>query len=186
MAFGMPRPDPFGIPPMTGGLLDVPKLALPPMAAAVKAKPKFFGKGGAGLTIAGIIADMVAAAGGRQGLYAPTLLKRRELEAEDAREQAKIEREERRDIARTEAAERARLQNRNEGLQDWLWKENWQLQNKPQVQAIDVVDPATGIKTRQFQVIGPRAATPTAPVGRLTPIDGGPAPQAPGGFRRPW
>lgn len=86
--WGQP-PNPFG---MMDPTLGIPPLRLPPMAAAVQAKPQshaFFREGGPGRTIIGIIADALAGAAGGQGTYAPLMLQKRKLELEQQQEAAK-------------------------------------------------------------------------------------------------
>jgi hypothetical protein len=71
---------------------QAPVVMLPPMAAAVRAKPKFFGEGGTGRHIIGIIGDALAGATGAPPRYAQAMQLRNQQEREWAREDERDER----------------------------------------------------------------------------------------------
>lgn len=91
--WGQPPPSPFDLPPMRlPNVLQtaLPQFQTPPMAAAVQAQPK---KGGGWKNIAGIIADALAGATGREGMYAPLKMRSRQMQMEEEREARREERE---------------------------------------------------------------------------------------------
>jgi hypothetical protein len=137
--------------------------------------------------IAGYFADFTAGLAGQQGPYA-SMLAQQQDQAEKQR-QASLE--------------------RSTEWEDWVRREQWKRDN-PSAQPYrwesndgDVYELGPGGQpTRVFDDPAPRmqmimgpdgrpyfmnpqgGSPPTSPVGRLTPIEGGPASQAPGGFPR--
>lgn len=83
---------PFNPSAASGGFDLGPKIEMPPIAAAVKAKPKFFAKDGAWRDVVGIMADALSAGTGNQPVYMPMKLRRMEMEREEAREERKLNR----------------------------------------------------------------------------------------------
>jgi hypothetical protein len=103
--FGAPMPDdilgtkPIGTPGIGDGVIP----SDPRIAKAMQ--PKFFGKGGKGWTIMGILGDAMAAAGGGQPTYLPAMQERQKRELEQQRwlaeqkvAQAKFDWERRKDM----------------------------------------------------------------------------------------
>lgn len=103
--FGAPMPDdilgtkPIGTPGIGDGVIPND----PRIAKAMQ--PKFFGKGGKGWTIMGILGDAMAAAGGGQATYLPAMQERQKREQEQQRwlaeqkvAQAKFDWERRKDM----------------------------------------------------------------------------------------
>jgi hypothetical protein len=103
--FGAPPPDqlygtnPIGTPGIGDGIIS----SDPRVTKALQ--PGFFGKGGKGWTIMGILGDAMAAAGGGQATYMPAMLERQKREQEQQRwmaeqkvAQAKFDWEKRKDM----------------------------------------------------------------------------------------
>lgn len=156
------------------------------MAPEEAPRPGLFGQGGVGRAIAGTIGDTLLQYNGMAPVYAPTMQ------------------------AQQEAAARQRetSMKREQGREDWLFEQQWKRDN-PTPTSNDTVadyefirqnlgeaaaktylqnraDPPQyrqGADGQFYRVQTGGAAPPTAPVGKLTPITGGPTPQASGGFR---
>jgi hypothetical protein len=175
MAIGMDprRRGLFGIPPvaaqpdMDGGLAEHS------LAQATPPPPK---SGGGTRHIVGILADALAGLAGQQGTYGPMMAQRRLLEAREA------------------AQQRNAQQQRQWGNEDWMARQQWERDN-PAPRVNDTVEdfnfireqlgPEMGAKFLQNRADPPRyvqgpdgqfypvqtAQAPTAPVGRLTPIE---------------
>lgn len=80
-----------------------------PQMAEEPQKPKFFGEGGAGRTIAGVLGDALAQLGGFDPVFAPEMQRRREMAS----------------------ALRQQEQQRQQGLQDWVWKQRFEAEHRP-------------------------------------------------------
>lgn len=147
-------------------------------------KPGFLSQGGPGRAIAGTIGDFLLQYNNMAPIYAPQMQQQQAIAAQQAAEQRKRAME----------------------MADWQAKEQWKREN-PMPTNNDTVSDYEFIRER----LGPEAAetylrnradppqyrqgpdgrfyrietgqAPTAPVGKLTPIDGGPTPAASGGFR---
>lgn len=168
----------------------------PMMAEQAPEKPKFFGEGGTGRTIAGVIGDALAQLGGFDPVFAPEIQLRREMSK----------------------ALKQREQQRQQELQDWVWKQRYEaanptpkaptsfeqildaagisgeerialLRRKAENDAngvpvgVDVQNPDGSI-TRQYMRPGMMGGgVPQAPVGKLKPY-GGPSATPTGGFPR--
>jgi peptidase M15-like protein len=168
-------------------------LAAPlPVPQQQQQKPGFFKQGGLGRHIAGALGDVLLQQGGMQPVYSPMQQQQRALE-------------------QSEAQWSRRRQADNE---DWQNRQAWQLAHPSPIVREDNagnqirIDPVTGQTTTLYRDPTPKVnyqrvnnpdgtftmvpipmggipATPTAPVGKLTPVDGGPTPQASGGFPDP-
>jgi len=188
-------PDQMGINGRMGGPLPQGAPAMPPMAGAPMPQPQgggFFREGGMGRTLAGIIGDTLLQQTGNAPVYAPAMQQRRQAEQADAR------------WTRDRAANREDMQ--------WEWQNKPKDPPSPIYREDNsgntiAIDPTTGQSRVLHQETTPRmnfipdgmgggrwvpvptggamqpVAPPARPVGNLTPLDGGPAPQAPGTFR---
>lgn len=170
-----------------------------PTMAEEPQKPKFFGEGGTGRTIAGVLGDALAQLGGFDPVFAPEMQRRREMAS----------------------ALRQQEQQRQQGLQDWVWKQQYERDNpkptaphywetndgslgmvgpdgKPQIIYQDPtekiqwmqVDNGDGTKTvipyNSKGPLGqqPQAGMPQQPKGKLTPYNGGQSATPTGSFPR--
>ena len=177
-------------------------VASPPQAA----KPKFFGDGGMGRVLAGVIGDALAQNAGIQPLYAPAMRQRQQTEAEEA-QWTRRRQTENEDWTRGQQAEDARWTRQQQWKRDnpdpspmMRDAQAWQGMTPEQRTAYgqmreagsgDVVTtlpngqlyigPKSGIAAALTGGMAPSAAPP-APVGKLRPV-GGPTPSASGTFR---
>lgn len=174
-------------------LMPAPSPQPPPQAPA---GPKPMSKG---QMIAGIIADMLAGAQGRQGSFAPMLNQRKQQEQEQAqwglRRQADLEDYE----AKQKIEQRYKLPEVPPMLRDvqtYMGMDEPQRQAWQQMNDMKRGDPDVFVTLPNGQVYaGPKSglaaaltggtlpAAPAAPVGKLRPLNGGPTPPASGTFR---
>lgn len=183
--FGLNRPIDFGPAPDMGPQIQMPQ-------AAPKKKAGMFGSGGVSIDLSRALAGYLAGIGNPAGMQA--------LQAMNAERQQR----------RQQAAEQAQYgQRREDEFQDWVRRQAYQAANPSPVNNDTVADynfirqqlgeeegrnflrnranppqlmniPGVGIV--QIPRMGGQQA-PTAPVGKLTPLDeGGPGLGGPGGF----
>lgn len=166
------------VPADLGGQITMPPPAPPPS-----------NKMSRGQIIAGIIGDALAGAAGRGPSFGPMVAQQRQHQQDQASEQAQwqlrrqAEREDRAPY-RWEANDGSLMEMGPDGAPRVVYKDPTPKAN---------LDPDVFITLPNGQVYaGPRSGLasamtgggqmPQVPVGKLTPIDGGPASQAPGGF----
>jgi hypothetical protein len=179
-----------------GGYRGIAPEAVP--TPQIEKKPGFFGDGGMGRYLAGLIGDSLLQSTGHQAVFAPMQQQRQQSQDEEVKWQ------------------RQRQQNND----DWLQRQQYESAHKPD-DAFTAMVRASGVDphsragqalyTQRIQhetaepdvvvtlpngqlYIGPKSGigsalgggastTPTAPVGGLTPISGGPTQPASGTFR---
>ena len=155
-------------------------------------KPGLFGQGGKGWMALGIIGDALQAMDGGQGTYMPAMI--------DMREQAAKERARLNEIR---MRQQQAIEDRQSRMADAIALKQWERDNpgptefQRNYQWLDQTDKkaAASYKSRMTNDVtwrqGPdgqwypiqNPTTPTAPVGKLTPLtEGGPTPRASGGF----
>ena len=198
---GLPLSSPMTAPmpaPMAGPMYAPMPAPMPgPMPAPV-GKPKFFGEGGMGRILAGVIGDALAQNGGMRPVYAPMVQARQQAQAEEA-----------------QWSRRREADN-----EDWTQREQWKRNNpEPDISPMErdaaawarmtpeartgygqmkqagAGDPDVFVTLSNGQVYaGPKSGlaqalmggapqgVPQAPVGNLRPI-GGSTPPASGNFR---
>lgn len=175
-----------------GGLFGSAPMPMPPgddMTASPQpmapAKPKFFGEGGVGRSIAGNIGDFLLQYSGMDPIFAPAMQQKQAMAYD----------------------QQQREMQRRQGLEDWVAKQEWERANPAPVNndtvndyqflasklgpeaaqqylqniadgppvAVDVANP-DGSVTRQFiprsQMKGGGMVAPQAPVGKLKPYGG--------------
>jgi hypothetical protein len=144
-------------------------------------KSKFFGQGGAGRNIAGALGDALMQMGGLRPLYAPAMEHQREMQMREAERQRDSE-----DWFRREQWKMANSGPKNDTEADYQFLTEKLGPEAAKEFLRNKADPPQwrqGPDGRFYRI--ETAPTPTAPVGKLTPIpDGGPTPPASGGFRR--
>ena len=178
------------------GAYDTPPFAPDPEIARVAAtpapvaKPSFFGEGGTGRAIAGTIGDALLSLNHQQPIFAPAMQQRREQNLLLQRQQMQQDAELQRQLAlvqykqaHPDPVEPTALQKdaayyHSIGRDDLAQQ---LLENHATAPPL-VVDNNNGTKTIYPAGAIPRAGAPTAPVGKLTPVPGGVAPQAPSPF----
>lgn len=174
--------NPFGLDLETAMQVGGPQFNLPPESQA----PKM----GKGQLIMGIIADALAGAAGRQGPFAAQMMRQREQEQEEANWGRRLEREQEIKSRFPDVSPMER------DVQAWDRMGPAQRETYKQMKAVTAPDPDVFITLPNGHVYaGPRSGLaaammgggqpPAKPIGKLTPIDGGPTPPASGGFRFP-
>lgn len=190
----------FGSSPMvtTPGIGDGMTAAQEPLAPV---KPKFFGEGGVGRSIAGNIGDFLLQYSGMDPIYAPAMQQKQAMAYD----------------------QQQREMQRRQGLEDWTWKQNYENANRPAPQPteferlvaasglppeqqtemirkyvsnranpIDWIRADNGDGTFQLVPMGPNGpmtqgaapqAAPQRPKGKLTPYNGGQTATPSGNFR---
>lgn len=144
-------------------------------------KPGFLGKGGTGRAIAGTIGDYLMQRQGMDPVYAPTMMMQQQQEA--AARQAQLQRAQ--EMADFEAKEGIKAKYETRKPTSLQQNYEWLLENQPEAAAsylermTDNSEYRVGPDGRFYRV---DKGVPTAPVGKLTPISGGPTQPASGGF----
>lgn len=197
-AMGLPPFNPMGtptvptaVPQMTpGGDPNFPTTPTTPGGPMTPQKPSFFGQGGTGRAIAGSLGDVLLQNAHMQPIYAPAAEAQRRQAAQVAAEQRRQAAEYSNFVAQQQyrAAHPAADPTAMQQNYDWLKANHPEaadqyLQSQTAAPPMVVTNP-DGTKTLYPAGAIPRgnSAPPTAPVGRLTPIPGGPTPGASGGF----
>lgn len=189
--FGGKKPTIFGgmgegtLAPMTNQPNNMPQMP------ELKAKPSFFGEGGAGRGIAGAIGDFLLQRSGMQPMYAP-VMQQRQQQALLMKQRDQQRSQEWEDWQRKQEWERANPSPvNNDTINDFNWfktlsPEDRALygQMKPQYITADNGDGTkTIVPVTPGMFGGQQPAAPTAPVGKLRPIGGGSGGNVGGGFR---
>lgn len=192
MAF-QPR-NPFGLDLETAMRVGLPVPQLPPQAPQeAPTAPKM----GRGQIIAGILADALAGAAGQPGPFAARMARQQQQQAEEAQ----WHRRRGADLEDYEAKQRIEQRYKQPDIppmvrdaQAWMQMGEPERQAYQQMQGLKQGDPDVFVTLPNGQVYaGPKSglaaaltggAAPTAPVGKLRPINGGPTQPASGGFPR--
>ena len=201
-------PDQNGINGRMGGPLPAQQ-GMPPMGGAggptvmPEGKPSFFAQGGMGRTLAGLIGDTLLQQADMAPVYSPMMQQRRQAE------QAEAQWSRRQDATRTANREDQQWEWQNrpatpqapteferalEGSGVQRGTPQWtQAMGQRATNILNPDPPITMTLPNGQMYVGPRsglpaavgggAATPPRPVGNLTPITGGPTPQASATFR---
>jgi len=197
-------PDQIGINGRMGGPLPQ---GMPPMAGVggQSAQPQqgggFFREGGMGRTLAGIIGDTLLQQSGGQAVYAPAMQARQQAaqaEAQWTRNRAADREDQLWEWQNKPATPQAptEFERALEGSGVMRGTPQWSAAMAQRRDGILNPDPPITMTLPNGQLyVGPRSALPAAlggggatpaparPVGNLTPITGGPTPQASGTFR---
>lgn len=161
------------------------------MQAAPEQQPPAQPKMGKGQLIAGILADALAGAMGRPGQFAQAMQQQRQQEQEEANWGRRLEQAKRIKARYREPDVPPALRD----AQAWAQMTPEQRKAYQEMRQAGAGDPDVFVTLPNGQVYaGPRSGLsqalmggtrpPSAPVGKLTPIDGGPTPPASGGFLR--
>ena len=160
-------------------------------------KRGFLAPGSKGAMIAGILGDALAVAGGGQAVTIPTMIAERRRGQDMAAEEAQWSR--RREQMREDKQWEWQNKPREDAIPPILRDaQAWQNMTPEQraaygeMQKARAGDPDVTLTLPNGQLyVGPKSGIQAAlgganprPVGRLTPIEGGPTPPASGGFRR--
>ena len=189
MQDGFEAPSTMPLPDFGSGLPDVSDMPT--------RKPSFFGEGGVGRGIAGTLGDALLSLSGNQPIYAPAMQHRQAL--------ALRERDYQRERADKTADWRAQQQWKldhpepvnNDTVSDYRFIEQQLGSDAAKQYLRNMGDPVVTVQLPGERVYnGPRSglaaamgatgatAPPSAPVGKLRPVGGGAAPQAPAPFPR--
>jgi hypothetical protein len=172
--------------------MDIPQIGIEPMSITVPAPaPRSQGNGRAW---AGILADMLAGALGQPGMYAQSMERRRQEQAALDREEQQYTRRrldkrddmiwERDNIPRApyrwESNDGSLMEMGADGLVRTVYKDP-----TPKMNFIpDGMGGGQWVASPTVPVQTPQSPADLKPVGRLTPLNGGPTPRASGGFPR--
>lgn len=155
-------------------------------------KRGLFSRGGFGRSLAGNIGDVLLQRGGLAPIYAPAMQLRQRMEAAEQNRQA--ERMDRREDMQWEWQNKPQEPVNNDTVNDYGFIRDTLGEETANQFLRSLGDPIVTVQLPGNRVYsGPRSGmaqalqgqVPTAPVGRLTPIEGGPTPRASGGFPDP-
>lgn len=165
-----------------GGLLDPTGMPGAPMQPQPR-KRGLFAPGGVGRGIAGTIGDVLLQRGGLAPVYGPAMQDQQHSLLEEAQRQAEHDEW----LSREQWKLDHQPPPNNDTINDWNFYNSLPPEQREQYAAyLDVVNPRNVVGADGIPRFMPRtqAQTPDRPVGRLTPIDGGPGGSPSGaGFR---